>query len=64
MMQTTVQNLKLTLILLAVYFFVMNNASAAREQPKLGYRMSELSSPVTAPSFILEDMVLCKYSTN
>ena len=56
MMQTTVQNLKLTLILLAVYFFVMNNASAAREQPKLGYRMSELSSPVTAPGFILEDM--------
>lgn len=39
-------------------------ADAAREQPKLGFRMTQVSEPVFAPDFVLEDMDESKFHFN
>ena len=43
----------ITLVLTTLFSF---SSYAAWEQPKLGYDLSELSTPVDAPNFVLEDM--------
>lgn len=44
--------------LIAALFFslIAFSAYAEREQPKLGYKLTALSTPVPAPDFTLEDM--------
>ena len=44
-------------IILLIFITLLSvSVHAAWEQPKLGYRLNELSKPVDAPNFILEDM--------
>ncbi len=46
---------KLTPILLVLLAY-LSPAADAREQPKLGHQLTELSRPIAAPDFTLQDM--------
>jgi thiol-disulfide isomerase/thioredoxin len=50
------------LTVLAVYLMSSEVFSEEREQPRLGYKMSELLKAIDAPEFTLEDMDETKFS--
>ena len=50
-----IKSLAINSVLVITSFFSCSSI-AAWEQPKLGYRMTPVSSPVAAPDFVLEDM--------